>query len=37
MGLENVGVLDIRQGCSGFIYALSVADKFIKLKRIKIF
>ena len=30
MGLDNVGVLDIRQGCSGFTYALSVADKFIK-------
>jgi len=30
MGLDNIGVLDIRQGCSGFIYALSVADKFIK-------
>ena len=30
MGLENIGVLDIRQGCSGFTYALSVADKFIK-------
>ena len=30
MGLNNIGVLDIRQGCAGFIYALSVADKFIK-------
>jgi len=30
MGLDNIGVLDIRQGCSGFTYALSVADKFIK-------
>ena len=30
MGLDNIGVLDIRQGCAGFIYALSVADKFIK-------
>ena len=35
MGLDNVGVLDIRQGCSGFIYALSVADKFIKSKTYK--
>ena len=30
MGLNNIGVLDIRQGCSGFTYGLSVADQFIK-------
>jgi len=30
MGLNNVGVLDIRQGCAGFVYALSVADQYIK-------
>ncbi len=30
MGLDNVGVLDIRQGCAGFVYALSVADQYIK-------
>ena len=30
MGLDTVGVLDIRQGCSGFVYALSVADQFIR-------
>tara|TARA_Y100000590_G_scaffold456482_1_gene607177 strand:+ start:611 stop:1606 length:996 start_codon:yes stop_codon:yes gene_type:complete len=30
MGLDNIGVLDIRQGCAGFVYALTVADKFIK-------
>ena len=35
MGLKNIGVLDIRQGCAGFIYALSVADKFIKSKTYK--
>ena len=35
MGLDNVGVLDIRQGCSGFTYALSVADKFIKTETYK--
>ena len=35
MGLDNIGVLDIRQGCSGFVYALSVADKFIKSKTYK--
>ena len=30
MGLDNIGVLDIRQGCSGFVYGLAVADQFIK-------
>ena len=30
MGLLNIGVLDIRQGCAGFVYALSVADQYIK-------
>jgi len=30
MGLNTIGVLDIRQGCSGFVYALTVADQFIK-------
>ena len=30
LGLNNIGVLDIRQGCAGFVYALSVADQFIK-------
>jgi len=30
LGLKNIGVLDIRQGCSGFTYAITVADKFIK-------
>ena len=30
MGLNNIGVLDIRQGCAGFVYALSVADQYIK-------
>jgi len=27
---DNIGALDIRNACSGFIYALSVADQFIK-------
>lgn len=27
---SNIGALDIRNQCSGFLYALSVADKFIK-------
>lgn len=30
MGLRQVGALDIRAQCSGFIYGLSVADQFIK-------
>ena len=30
LGLPTVGALDIRNQCSGFIYALSVADQFIK-------
>ena len=37
MGLNNIGVLDIRQGCCGFVYAISVADQFIKVVHIKIF
>ena len=28
--LKNIPALDIRQQCAGFIYALSVADQFIK-------
>jgi 3-oxoacyl-[acyl-carrier-protein] synthase III len=30
LGLHSIGALDIRNACSGFIYALSVADQFIK-------
>jgi 3-oxoacyl-[acyl-carrier-protein] synthase III len=30
LGLAGIGALDIRNACSGFIYALSVADQFIK-------
>lgn len=30
MGMNEVGALDIRNQCSGFVYALSVADQFIK-------
>ncbi|WP_288369350.1 beta-ketoacyl-ACP synthase III [uncultured Algoriphagus sp.] len=30
LGFDNIGALDIRNACSGFIYALSVADQFIK-------
>ena len=30
MGMKNIGALDVRNQCSGFIYALSVADQFIR-------
>jgi 3-oxoacyl-[acyl-carrier-protein] synthase III len=30
LGLAGIPALDIRQQCAGFIYALSVADQFIK-------
>lgn len=30
MGMNEIGALDVRNQCSGFVYALSVADQFIK-------
>ncbi|WP_411972258.1 3-oxoacyl-ACP synthase III family protein [Sphingobacterium sp. Lzh-3] len=30
MKMKEVGALDIRNQCSGFIYALSIADQFVK-------
>lgn len=30
LALDTVGALDVRNQCSGFVYALSVADNFIK-------
>ena len=30
MKLRDIGALDIRNQCSGFIYALSIADQFVK-------
>src|SRR5690606_17191350 len=30
LGLSGIGAIDIKNACSGFIYALSVADQFIK-------
>ena len=30
LGMKTIGALDIRNQCSGFVYALSVADQFIK-------
>jgi 3-oxoacyl-[acyl-carrier-protein] synthase-3 len=30
LGLDHIGALDVRNQCSGFIYALSVADQYIR-------
>jgi len=30
LGIQEIGALDVRNQCSGFIYGLSVADQFIK-------
>ncbi len=30
LGIKEIGALDIRNQCSGFVYSLSVADQFIK-------
>lgn len=30
LGLNTIGALDVRNQCSGFVYALSVADQYIK-------
>ena len=30
LGIDNIGALDVRNQCSGFIYALSVADQYIR-------
>ena len=30
LGLNTVGALDVRNQCSGFVYALSIADQYIK-------
>jgi 3-oxoacyl-[acyl-carrier-protein] synthase-3 len=30
LGLDTIGALDIRNQCSGFVYALSIADQYIK-------
>ena len=31
LGLGTIGALDVRNACSGFIYALSVADAFVRI------
>ena len=33
LGLGTVGALDVRNACSGFLYALSVADAFVRMGR----
>lgn len=30
MGMKQVGALDVRNQCSGFVYSLSIADQFVK-------
>jgi 3-oxoacyl-[acyl-carrier-protein] synthase-3 len=30
LGIKEIGALDVRNQCSGFVYGLSVADQFIK-------
>ncbi len=30
LGLSSIGAIDIKNACSGFVYALSVADQFIR-------
>jgi len=35
LGLNQIGALDVRNQCSGFIYALSVADQYIKTQTYK--
>lgn len=30
MQMKNIGALDVRNQCSGFVYAISVADQFIR-------
>ena len=35
MNFNNIGSLDIRNACSGFIFALSIADQYIKAQTYK--
>ncbi|APD06375.1 beta-ketoacyl-[acyl-carrier-protein] synthase III [Flavobacteriaceae bacterium UJ101] len=35
LGIGTIGALDVRNQCSGFIYSLSVADKFIQTNTYK--
>jgi 3-oxoacyl-[acyl-carrier-protein] synthase-3 len=35
LGLPGIGALDVRNQCTGFVYALSVADQYIKTQMYK--
>ncbi|MGD8534829.1 MAG: beta-ketoacyl-ACP synthase III [Candidatus Aminicenantes bacterium] len=35
LGLSGIGALDVRNQCTGFIYAISVADQYIKAQTYK--
>ena len=35
LGIKNVGALDVRAQCTGFIYAISIADQYIKTGQYK--
>ena len=35
LGLRTVGALDVRNQCSGFVYAVSIADQYIKTEMYK--
>ena len=35
LGCDTIGALDVRNQCSGFVYAMSVADAFIKVGQYK--
>jgi len=35
LGIDTIGALDVRNQCSGFIYALSVADQYIRAGTLK--
>lgn len=30
LGLDGIAVIDVRQQCSGFVYALAIADQFVR-------
>jgi 3-oxoacyl-[acyl-carrier-protein] synthase-3 len=35
LGISEIGALDVRNQCSGFVYGLSVADQFVKTGKYK--
>lgn len=35
LGLDTIGILDIRQQCTGFVYALSIADLYVRAGKYK--